>query len=569
MVGCARVTVVRLARARTALTLLSAIVWLQPPPVLPQPSRSGPDGPPRPFGVQPTIGPAPPRTPRSLVRDQDHALLHGPFPRGGLARGTSDGGLMLSEDHAVRALAMADSRVAGAGMVRIPVNWRDVVQAAPPTGFQASDPASPAYDFTRIDGAVDSAAAAGIEPLLVVSHAPAFAEAPHRWPYAYPGSWAPSPAALRDFAAALARRYGGAFPDPRAPGRSLPRVRLLQAWNEPNLPRYLEPQWVARGRRWSAFSPLLYRQMLDAFYTGVKSVAPADTVIAAGIAPEGEREGDGAMAPVTFLRGMLCLEGCSQRPRFDVLAFHPLSVFDPDVPAGSALDVSISDIVKVTTLLRLAERHRTVLPAHPKPLWITELNWQSAPQSPHGVPPSLQAAWVSRALHRLWVAGAGLVTWEFLIDPYPSLSLSAPTGPALELPRPAGLYYAGVFDGHPDPALARPKPFLTGFAFPFDPLRVDSRHVRVWALLAHAGQLVQLQRHSRDGAWRTIARLRAGPNGVLNALVDLGGRPIVGRAIGGRPVVERASLRLLSGALVSATESVPPAHGSSRARPKP
>jgi hypothetical protein len=555
--GRARKHLASLARPRAALTLLSAVLWLQPPPVLPQPSRSGPDGPPRPFGVEPAPGAAPPHTSRSLVRAQDRELLYGPFPRDGLTRGTSDGGLMLSEEPAVRALAMARSRAAGAAVVRIPVNWRDVVQSNPPAGFQAADPASGAYDFTRIDAAVRSAVAAGLQPLLVVSHAPAFSEAPHRWPYAYPGSWAPSPGALRDFASALARRYDGAFPDPLQPARALPRVRLLQAWNEPNLPRYLEPQWVARGRRWSAFSPLLYRQMLNAFYAGVKSVAPSDTVIAAGIAPEGEAAGMGAMAPVTFLRGMLCLEGsihsgragprgrstpgplrCAEPPRFDVLAFHPLSVFDPDVPAVSALDVSISDIAKVTALLHLAERRRTVLPARPKPLWVTELNWQSAPQSPHGVPPGLQAAWVSRALHRLWVAGATLVTWEFLLDPYPSLSLSAPTGPALELRRPAGLYTAGVLDGRSDPALARPKPFLTGFTLPFDPLRVDGRHVRVWALLDGPRRLVKLQRRTRSGAWRTIAQLRGGASGVLNALVQLAGP---------------ADLRLLSGRLVSAS----------------
>jgi hypothetical protein len=459
---------------------------------------------------------------------------------------------MLSEDPAIRAVAMAKSRVAGAGVVRIPVNWRNLVRAAPLAGFQASDPASPAYNFTRIDAAVQSAVAAGLKPLLVVSHAPDFAEAPHRWPYAYAGSWAPDPAALRDFAAALARRYSGAFPDPLAAGRSLPRVTLMQAWNEPNLSRYLEPQWVAQGRRWSAFSPLLYRQLLDAFYAGVKSVAPTDTVIAAGIAPEGERAGLGVMAPVTFLRGMLCLEGCASRPHFDVLAFHPLSVFDPDVPAVSALDVSIADIGKVSGLLRLAERRGTVLPARPKPLWVTEINWQSAPQSPHGVPPRLQAAWISRALHRLWVAGVGLVSWEFLIDPYPNLTIAAPTGHPLELSRPAGLYFAGVSNGRSDPALARPKPFLTGFAFPFDPLRLDSRHVRVWALLPRPRQPVQLQRSSGKGHWHTIARLRADGHGVLNALVSLSGR---------------ASLRLLNEALVSAPVSVPPGRGSSRARP--
>ena len=75
---------------------------------------------------------------------------------------------------------------------------------------------------------------------------------------------------------ALARRYDGAFPDPqRLRARACPDVRLLQAWNEPNLARYLEPQWVVQGGRWRAFSPLLYRQLLNAFYSGVKAVAPS------------------------------------------------------------------------------------------------------------------------------------------------------------------------------------------------------------------------------------------------------------------------------------------------------
>jgi hypothetical protein len=523
----------RLLRPRHALALLSAVVWLQPPAVLPVPSRSGPDGPPRPYGAEPAPGPAPGHTAGLFETDQNHALLDGPFPRGGLVRGVSDGTLLLSEQGEVRTRAVAMIAATGARVVRIPVNWRDVVAAAPPAGFQASDPASPAYRFARVDAAVSSALAAGLEPLLVVSHAPAFAEAPNRWPYAYPGSWAPSPAALGAFAAALARRYDGSFPDPLAHGGALGRVRLFQAWNEPNLSRYLEPQWVVRRGRWSAFSPLLYRQLLDGFYTGVKSVAPADTVIAAGVAPEGEPTGEGVMAPIAFLRGLLCLDGggdgrgrCPQPARFDVLAFHPLSVGDPDVPSASALDVSISDAAKVTGLLRRAVRLHTALPAAPKPVWVTELNWESAPQSPHGVAPRLQAAWLSRALHRLWVAGVSLVDWQFLVDPVGGVRLSSPTGPPVTFSRPAGLYSAGGALGRSDLARARPKPFLQAFVLPFDPLRVDRRRVRVWALLGEPGQSVRVQRfrqRGRGGGWLTVLSLRANRYGVLDALVSLRG----------------------------------------------
>jgi hypothetical protein len=158
------------------------------------------------------------------------------------------------------------------------------------------------------------------------------------------------------------------------------------------------------------------------------------------------------------------------------------------------------------------------------------------------VPEGIQAAWVSRALHRLWVAGVGFVDWEFLNDPYPTLRLESPIGGALVLQRPAGLYDAGPGG---DLWLARPKAFLRGFTLPFDPLRVNRRQVRVWALLMRPGQPVALQRQSRAGAvtevWRTIASLRADRYGVLNVLVDLRG-----------PV----RLRVVSGTLTSAAAPV-------------
>jgi hypothetical protein len=551
--------------------------------VLPIPSADGPEGPPRPYGAEPSPGVDPPPTSPRFVEAQDHALLYGPFPKGGLARGISDATLIMSADAAVREQALRRIRATGASVVRIPVEWRYITSSPPPAGFDAADPASPGYDFAEVDAAVRDTAAAGLTPLLVVTRAPDFAEAPHRWPYAYPGSWAPDPAAFGEFATAVARRYDGSFPDPLRPGRALPRVKLYEAWNEPNLARYLEPQWVVQGGRWRAFAPLLYRQLLGAFYTAVKAVAPSDTVIAGGLAPNGEPAGEGRMTPVTFLRALLCLEGstsgrvgahvvgdatqsasgpaqasrrapgnggapgkataaCPDPPHFDVLSFHPLSFESPDLAARSSQEVAIADIAKVTGLLVRAERAGTALPRARKPVWVTELNWESAPEAAHGVPPRLQALWISRALHRLWVAGVSLADWQFLIDPYPGVPLATPTGRVVDVPRPAGLYSAGVVDGRSEPAAARPKPFLRGFTLPFDPLRVDRAHVRVWALLMRPGQPVLLQRRVRGGEWQTIDRLRAGGDAVLNRLVVLRGA---------------AQLRLASEGVLSGSAVVP------------
>jgi hypothetical protein len=314
-------------------------------------------------------------------------------------------------------------------------------------------------------------------------------------------------------------------------------VRYFQAWNEPNLPRYLEPQWVAQAGRWLPFAPQQYRAMLNSFYAGVKAVRADDVVIAAGLAPLGEAaDGMGRTAPMRFMHSFLCLRpppsrrsvACPDPPRFDVFAFHPLSAGHPDRPAPSSLDVSIADIAKLTKTLRAGVRAGRVVPVGPKPLWITELNWQSRPPSPEGVPARLQAHWIGRALHRLWIAGAGVVTWQFIDDR--KVPLPGQLGDAEEVQRPAGLYRQGPAG----PATDRPKPFLRGFRFPFDPLRIARAQVRIWALLPPgAGDRATLERRGPRG-WRAVARLRA-RGGMINTLVALRGRASLRLRAAGQP----------------------------------
>ncbi|MHB8234701.1 MAG: glycoside hydrolase family 5 protein, partial [Solirubrobacteraceae bacterium] len=190
-------------------------------------------------------------------------------------RGISDG-VLLSSDPTVRSFAVSRARAAGATVFRIPVDWRARTNS---TGSAVGESAVQTSHLATVDAAVREAVNAGLQPLLVVSRAPASAEAQPRWPYAYSGTWSPNPIAFKEFAEVLARRYSGTFPDPLAPGQSLPQVKLFQAWNEPNLSRYLAPQWVGAEGHWSAFSPGIYRQLLNAFYAGVKSVDPSDVVV--------------------------------------------------------------------------------------------------------------------------------------------------------------------------------------------------------------------------------------------------------------------------------------------------
>jgi hypothetical protein len=182
----------------------------------------------------------------------------------GLSIGFLDG-VFTAPDAATRAPWLTRAKDSGSDILRIDVGWPVANTPTRPANFDARDPASPAYDFTHADAAVVDATARGLRVLASFTGAPQWAEGANRPATASPGSWKPDPAALRDYGVALARRYSGTFPDPARPGRTLPRVDAFQVWNEPNLDKYLSPQWEA-GK---TFAPAHYRRMLTAFYRGV------------------------------------------------------------------------------------------------------------------------------------------------------------------------------------------------------------------------------------------------------------------------------------------------------------
>ena len=92
----------------------------------------------------------------------------------------------------------------------------------------------------------------------------------------------------------MATRYSGACTRTRSGSASLPRVRYYEAFNEPNLPNYLAPQWVGKTPK----SPELYRDLLNGFYAGVHSVNADNVVIGAGTAPFGDGPGTERMRPL-------------------------------------------------------------------------------------------------------------------------------------------------------------------------------------------------------------------------------------------------------------------------------
>jgi hypothetical protein len=418
----------------------------------------------------------------------------------GLRTGFADFEAFQRLDGAERSAAYANMRAARGSIVRLMVNWRNVAPLKPPSRQAARDPSWPGYDWSSVDGVVRNASAAGVDVLLSWTAAPDWAEGARRRASAPPGTWKPSARAYELFAEAAGRRYSGRYRD--ASGQSLPRVRYWQAWNEPNLSDFLNPQWTRRRGRWVPTSPTLYRHLLNAFYRGVKRANRTNYVVSAGTAPFAEPyPGARRMPAARFTRELLCVRGrrrptpfrCSGSPvRFDALAHHPYPIGEPRRTAINPDDVVVPDMWKLTRPLRAAMRAGKVAPRRPKGLWATEISWDTKPPDPDGLRAGTVARYTEGALYTLWRQGVSVVTWWLMRD--------EPQGPGWGYTLQSGVFYRGA-----SVAADRPKPGFYTFRFPFT--AYTKRGVaQIWGLAPNSGGVTIQVR--KGGRWRTLMRLR-------------------------------------------------------------
>jgi hypothetical protein len=384
-----------------------------------------------------------------------------------------------------RDIGLQRTRALRASLVRLATGWREIATSRPPTRALARDPAWPGYSWGSLDAAVIAVASQHRVPVLSFTGAPDWAEGRNRPRVSYgaqPGTWKPSGSAYRDFAEAAARRYSGHF-------QGLPAVRYLEAWNEPNLVRYLSPQWQRRKGKLVPVSPASYRSLQNGFYNGVKAGNPRARVITAGTAPFGDPVAGGfRMPPAFFWRQVF-----KARVKFDVLAHHPYSTGSPSHRAINPDDVAIPDLGKLTRPLRKAIRKGKVLPRRSKPLWITEVSWDTKPPDPDGVPAGKQARWVEGAFYKLWRQGVDAIVWFHLRDEargdgYPFT------------------YQSGVYQRGPTVDQDSPKPAVRAFRFPFTAYR-SKGVARLWGIAPKKGKL-EIQVRS-GGSWKHLATVRA------------------------------------------------------------
>jgi hypothetical protein len=253
-------------------------------------------------------------------------------------------------------------------VVRIMLGWGGPFgvarEARPEVG---TDPADPAYDWQRYDEAVRTATSRGVRVLFTIYGTPA-------WANLYqPANVAPQNfTRLKEFAYAAALRYSGAYR--RADGVVLPRVSLWTAWNEPNIPLGLKPQWRRLGGRWVIHSAWAYARICNAVYDGIHLTLLRGQQVACGVTTARGNNAPGTKRPSVAPIGFLRATKAAGLRDFDAYAHHPYAG-DPRYAPGkkpkNPRAVTLGNIQKlINEVTRLYG---------PKPIWITEYGYETSP----------------------------------------------------------------------------------------------------------------------------------------------------------------------------------------------
>jgi hypothetical protein len=256
--------------------------------------------------------------------------------------------------------------------LRITLSWGGRFGIATKRPAHPANPDDPAYDWSIYDHAVQQASAAGIHVLFSILWTPS-------WENGGRGAnAAPAKASdLREFAVAAATRYSGSYV--AADGTMLPAVRDWTAWNEPNNPIFLSPQYRKTAKGWKIASGAAYAKICNAVYTGIHSLPYASERVACGVtAPRGNNNPNTSrpsVSPVAFLRAAKA----GGLRTFDAWAHHPYYASPNETPttkpvtrngaAPTAVTLgNIGDLTRVVTELYGRKR-----------IWITEYGYQTTP----------------------------------------------------------------------------------------------------------------------------------------------------------------------------------------------
>lgn len=304
---------------------------------------------------------------------------------------------------ATRPHAIAQLQALGVTALRIELSWYDVAPGQKSASKPAFDPTNPAsYSWGEYDALIEEAQRLRWKILLTVtSPVPRWATSNKQAPYVT----SPDDLDFQQFMTAVGRHYG-------------PNI-LYAIWNEGNHPAFLRPQFNSHGQ---LASPRIYRGLYQAGYAGLAAAGIAHPQVLMGeTAPFGYDSISRSMfrhegatravlhdvAPLAFLRGVLCLNGHYQKSgscgplQAAGYAHHAYTL-----PAGPYYrpperdDVTIGVLSRLSGALDLAARAHAI-PGH-LPIYLTEFGVQSVPNRELGVSLAKQAQFDAIDEHISW-----------------------------------------------------------------------------------------------------------------------------------------------------------------------
>jgi Glycosyl hydrolase catalytic core len=328
-----------------------------------------------------------------------------------------------------------------AQVIRLNLHWGGTPGVAQRRPFNATDPNDSAYSWGLYDQAVQYASQYGLQVLFSIIDTP-------NWANGGAGrNHAPrNMTDLRDFALAAATCYSGTWTATN--GARLGAVHLWTAWNEPNNPVFLQPQYKYIHRKWVIQSAIDYAHICEAVYAGVHDARVSGDRVACGLtAPRGNNnpnESRASVSPLTFLKAV---HNAGLR-RFDAWAHHPYYIRPSETPSSKPNSTTAITLGNIQVPIDQVTRYYGS-----KPIWITEYGWQTNPPDRYlGVSWSKQSSYLSQAFA---IARKNpriqLMLW-FLLRDEPNLSgwqsgLETATGPTiactpepLEVARRHGIY---------------------------------------------------------------------------------------------------------------------------------
>ena len=444
----------------------------------------------------------PPRILLALTAALTALTLAAPASARDLRVGIADDAILQNGTAREARAAIEEWKRLGVDTVRVQVVWGRVAPSPreydPPAAFDPADNQDPRYQWAATDRAVQMLADAGIQPLLMLDGPPPL------WATSKPRignpRYQPSAWHFGKFAAAVAARYGHL-------------VDEYILWNEPNLPVWLQPQALCKGRSCTPVSPHTYRYMVRAAYPEIKAVDGASRVLVGAMAPAGAnlRSKNANMRPLQFLRAFGCVDALLQPlstgpclnfepATADGFAYHPHSTKHPPHEGyPNPDDAALASINQVEKILDVLQRSgRLIGTTTPLGLWLDEYAYQTNPPDKlRGVTPGRQDRYLQQAAYLAWRDPRVQMVAQYLWEDEPVGGGKRYTG-----------WQSGLKNSQGDD-----KPALAHFD---DPFWVDFERGVIWGQirpgLDHDVE-IQVRRPGAGTAWTPLAKMRSAADG--------------------------------------------------------